>query len=206
MNITKYDKTARGINAPIYDYYAEKIKEKTGITRGVCIDAGSSGGYLGLALARITELSFFFMDTSSEALERAKLHIIEDGLQQRARILVSNVHTIPLADGSIDLVISRGSIPFWKEPETALKEIFRLLAPGGKAYVGGGKGSPEIRDLITVRRKEMGLPLPPEDGERRKGPPERMMRRNYDEIMERTGIFTFLIDKGDDGLWIQMWK
>ena len=109
---------------------------------------------------------------------------------------MSDVHTIPLADGSVDLVISRGSIPFWKEPETALKEIYRLLSTGGKAYVGGGKGSPEIRDLITARRKEMGLPLPAEDGERRKGPPRRMMRRNYDEIMERTGISTFLIDKG----------
>ncbi len=206
MNITKYDKTARGINAPMYDYYAEKIKEKTGITRGVCIDAGSSGGYLGLALARITELSFVFLDMSSEALERAKLHIMEEGLQQRARTLVSDVHTIPLADGSVDLVISRGSIPFWEEPETALKEIHRLLSPGGKAYVGGGKGSPEIRDLITARRKEMGLPLPPEDGKRRKGPPRRMMKRNYDEIMERTGISSFSIDKGDDGLWIRMWK
>ena len=206
MNITKYDRTARGIHAPMYDYYAEKIKEKTGITKGVCLDLGSSGGYLGLALARITELSFLFVDISAEALERAKLHIIEEGLLQRAGTLVSDVHSIPLAGESADLVISRGSIPFWKEPGTALKEIFRLLSPGGKAYVGGGKGSPEIRDLIAARRKEMGLPLPPEDGERRKGPPRRMMKRNYDEIMEQTGIPHFLIDKGDDGVWIQMWK
>jgi ubiquinone/menaquinone biosynthesis C-methylase UbiE len=47
MNISRYDEAARGMNAPMYAYYAQKIKEKTGITKGVCLDVGSGGGYLG---------------------------------------------------------------------------------------------------------------------------------------------------------------
>ena len=146
---------ARGINAPMYDYYAEKIKEKTGITKGVCLDVGSGGGYLGLSLAKITDLDFIFLDISEKALERAKVHIVEDGLQNRAKTLLADVHSIPLEDGSIDLVISRGSIPFWKYPAKALQEIYRVLAPGGKAYVGGGKGSPEIRKLIAEKTAKL---------------------------------------------------
>lgn len=203
MHVSRYDETARGVHAPLYAYYAEKIKEKTGITQGVCLDAGCGGGYLGLALARITDLDFIFLDISSEMLEKAKLHITEDGLQDRAKTLISDVHRIPLADGAVDLVISRGSIPFWKEPATALKEIYRVLSSGGKAYVGGGRGTPEIQERIAAKNEEM---VRPGAGKRGDGPPNRMLKRDYDAIMMQTGIPHFLITKGDDGMWIQMWK
>ena len=74
MNVIKYDKTARGINAPMYDYYAKKIKEKAGITRGVCIDAGSSGGYLGAGPCQdYRAVVCFYGYCPSEALERGEV-------------------------------------------------------------------------------------------------------------------------------------
>ena len=85
-----------------------------------------------------------------------KKHIVEDGLQKRARTIVADVHKIPLPDGSINLVISRGSIPFWKDPAVALKEIYRVLAPGGRVYVGGGRGTPEMQARMQAKLKEMG--------------------------------------------------
>jgi SAM-dependent methyltransferase len=207
--VSRYDETARGVNAPIYIYYAEQIKEKTAINKGVCVDVGSGGGYLGLALAKISDLDFIFLDISPQALEKAKEHIVEDGLQPRARTLVADVHNIPLEDGSVDLVISRGSLPFWKDPVKAFKEIDRILAPGGQAYVGGGRGTPEIREQIAARRKALGQTLP--DWEKRKdglppGAPRRMMDRDFNEIMKQTGIARFAVNKGDDGLWIRIWK
>jgi SAM-dependent methyltransferase len=209
MRVSRYDETARGVNAPIYTYYAEQIKKKTAINKGVCVDVGSGGGYLGLALARISDLDFIFLDISPQALEKAKEHIVEDGLQQRARTLVADVHSIPLEDGSVDLVISRGSLPFWKDPVKAFKEIDRVLAPGGQAYVGGGRGTPEVREQVAARRKALGQTLP--DREKRKdgvppGAPSRMMNRDFNEIMQQTGIAKFAVNKGDDGLWIRIWK
>jgi SAM-dependent methyltransferase len=206
MHVAGYDRTARGINALIYAYYAEQIKKKTGITKGTCLDVGCGGGYLGLALARITDLHFIFLDISPEMLEKANLHIAEDGLHNRARTLLADVHRIPLPDASVDLVISRGSIPFWKDPATALKEIYRVLAPGGRAYVGGGRGTAQIREQIAAKRKEMGKALP-DRWKKGGGPPHgRMAHRNYDEILKSTGIPNFSISKGDDGMWIQMWR
>lgn len=211
MNVSRYDEAARGVNAPMYAYYAQKIKEKTDITKGVCLDVGSGGGYLGLALAKITDLDFIFLDISADALEKAKLHIVEDGLQERAKTLLADVHSIPLPDGSVNLVISRGSIPFWQDPTKALKEIYRILAPGGKAYIGGGRGTPEIQAQIAAKRKELGME--PWDRSKQKGDkgpagkgPGRMAQRNYEEILKATGITSYAIDKGDDGMWIQMWK
>lgn len=209
MNVTKYDEMARGVHAPMYDYYAEQIKEKTGITKGVCMDAGCGGGYLGLALARITDLKFIFLDISSEMLDKATRHIIEDGLEYRAKTLHADVHGIPLENGSIDLVISRGSIPFWKFPGKALKEIYRVLAPEGKAYVGGGRGTPEMLERMEAEIKKMGKTIPNEwktRGPHHPGSRQRMRPRNYNAILKRTGIKNYLATIGEDGRWIQMWK
>jgi SAM-dependent methyltransferase len=209
--VSRYDATARGINAPMYTYYAGKIKERTGITKGVCLDVGSGGGYLGLSLAKITDLDFIFLDISPRALEKAEQHIVEDGLQARAKTLLADVHSIPLPDGSVSLVISRGSIPFWKDPVKALKEIYRVLAPGGKTYVGVGRGTPEIRAQIDARRKELGMkpsawPGPGKRHDSAGKAPGRRWNLNLDETMKETGITRYVIYNGEDGKWIQMWK
>jgi SAM-dependent methyltransferase len=209
MNVAEYDKTAREINAPLYRYYAQKILEKTGITRGVCLDAGCGGGYLGLALAKMTRFSFIFLDKSSEMLERAALHIIEDKLGRRAGTLLADVHSIPLDDQSVDLVISRGSMPFWEDPGTAFKQIHRILAPGGRAYMGGGRGSSEIREEIAARMKQAGKEMPGMkccgDGSSR-GPHGRRAHRDYGGFLETAGITNYAVNRGDDGVWVEMWR
>ncbi len=207
MDVAHYDEIARDVNGPIYAYYAQKIKEKTGIAKGVCLDVGSGGGYLGLALAKITGLDLIFLDISAEALEKAKAHIIEDGLQKRAKTLLADVHAIPLADGSVNLVISRGSTPFWKDPATALKEIYRVLAAGGMACVGGGRGTPEIQTLIKEKMDKLGIEWP-------QGPCKstgnggscHLPERDYGPILKSAGIPSYEARRGDDGMWIQMWK
>jgi SAM-dependent methyltransferase len=211
INVSRYDETARGLDAPMYAYYAQKIKDATGITEGICLDAGSGGGYMGLALAKITDLHFIFLDISADALKKAKQHIVEDGLQNRATTLLADVQSIPLADGSVNLVISRGSIPFWKDPAKGLEEIYRVLAHGGKAYVGGGRGTPEIQAQIAAKRKELGMDSPGWHGPNRAQGgmhhgPGGIPQRDYEAILKGTGIKNYSITRGDDGIWIQMWK
>jgi SAM-dependent methyltransferase len=206
------DSAARGINAPIYDYYARIFKEKSGITEGLCVDAGSGGGYLGLSLAKITDLDIVFLDISPEALEMARKHTAEDGLENRTKTLLADVHDIPLPDDSVDLVVSRGSLWFWEDPGKAVREIYRILAPGGKAYVGGGKGSPETQKEVEARReKDRGNRGEPQEGN---NPPygigERMQKQiDYRKVVRDTGIENFDVIKNKDdlyGMWIYMWK
>jgi SAM-dependent methyltransferase len=210
MNVSPYDEMARGLNGPMYDYYAKKIKETTGISTGLCVDVGSGGGYLGLALARITDLDFIFLDISADALEKTKAHIIEDGIQKRAKTLLADVHHIPLADGSVNLVISRGSIPFWKDPARGLREIYRILAPGGKAYVGGGRGTPEIQASIKERAQQSAFASPEESrpvkSSREGGGPKGIPQRDDDAILTESAILICKVVRGGDGMWIQIWK
>ena len=209
MDVTRYDKMARGANAPMYAYYAKKIKHETGIVSGNCLDAGCRGGYLGLALAGMTDLHFTFLDISSKMLQRAEAHITEDGLENRARTLQADVHDIPLPDGTIDLVISRGSIPFWQDPGKALSEIYRLLSSRGRAFVGGGKGTPEMRKRFEEQRKKARRAMP-DPKCRKPGHPDdpwkKMKSCNYDRILEEVGITRFTIQQGEDGRWLHLWK
>ena len=194
-----YDKAAQGVNRPIYDYYAGKIKEKSAITQGFCLDVGANGGYLGLALARITNLDFTFLDISAEALEKAKQNIVHGGLGQRAKTLHADVHDIPLPDGSIQMVISRGSIPFWDDPVKALKEIYRVLAPGGEAWVICGRGTPEIQAAIEASGGE-------KSGDRGRWGPGNRPKRDYEAMLKQSGVSRSSFNRGDDGMWIRLWK
>ena len=218
MDVSRYDERARGANAPLYAYYAEKIKETTGIRAGRCLDIGCGGGYLGLALAAITDLHVTFMDINKEMLERADAHIIEDGLEGRADTVHGDVHDIPLPDAGFDLVISRGSLPFWENPGKALSEIYRLLAPEGKTFVGGGKGTPEMRKRFEADMKKARETTEKTAGDaagkngkgrwggRHGNPEEKMRRLDFDGILKDVGIHSFKIHTGDDGRWIQLWK
>jgi hypothetical protein len=44
----KFDRIARDVFAPVYPAIAEQIIVRTGVVRGVCLDIGCGGGYLGL--------------------------------------------------------------------------------------------------------------------------------------------------------------
>ena len=209
-----FDVIARGVNAPIYDYYAKLFKEKSGITKGVCVDVGSGGGYLGLSIAAITDLDIIFLDIDAGALETANKHIIEEGIEKRAKTLLADVHNIPLPDNSVNLVVSRGSLWFWDDPGKAVSEIYRILAPGGKAYIGGGKGSPETQKAVEEKKGKLPKASPEKPKKDDKSAPfgigERMQKKlNYREIVEKTGIKTFDVIKNKDdfyGMWIYLEK
>ncbi|MBI5591732.1 MAG: class I SAM-dependent methyltransferase [Deltaproteobacteria bacterium] len=148
IDAQKFDRIARSVFAPVYPVIAGQIIARTGVIRGVCLDIGCGGGYLGAALARTTELFVHFFDPSPEMLAIANRTIAENGLHMRADTMQGEVSSIALPDASVNLVVSRGSIFFWEDLTKAFREIFRVLAPGGWAYIGGGFGSKELKESI----------------------------------------------------------
>jgi SAM-dependent methyltransferase len=144
------DRIAKTVFAPVYPITAEQILDRCGISRGRCLDIGSGPGSLGIALAQASDLSITLLDSSPEALDIAEKNVLGAGLSDRISLLQGDVHDIPLPTGSMDLVVSRGSIFFWDDLARAFSEIYRVLSPGGKAYVGGGFGNAELRDSIAA--------------------------------------------------------
>lgn len=202
MDAAGFDLIAREVFAPIYPVIAGQILEAAGMDRGTCLDIGCGGGYLGLALARQTAMEVILFDEMEEMLDIAQRNLDNAGLDSRVRTLQGNVHAIPLPDGCVDLAVSRGSIYFWEDQPRALREIYRVLAPGGLSYIGGGFGNAELKQQIDAQMTARDPEWPVKTA-------QRMSRNNadrYREILQQAEITAYQLLPAGAGLWIVMRK
>jgi ubiquinone/menaquinone biosynthesis C-methylase UbiE len=202
MNPISYHAIATGPFAPLYPYYAGQILAKAGIASGCCLDIGCGGGYLGLALADISGLDLYLLDQSAEMVAIARTNVYTHELSGNVEVIQGTVQAIPLTDQSVDLVVSRGSIPFWEDLPTAFREIYRVLKPSGFACIGGGLGPPEMRKAIL---REMQVRDPQwQSGERSNIPhhPE----SHYMDALQAAAIPGYTVTRGETGTWIEFRK
>ncbi|RCX21071.1 methyltransferase family protein [Anaerobacterium chartisolvens] len=198
----EFDEIANGVFFPIYPAIAEQIKERTGISSGRCMDLGSGGGHLGLCLAKITDMHITLLDMNEEAMEIARSRIKEWGLEENADTLQGDVHCIPVESGSVNLAISRGSLWFWEDQKKAFEEIYRILADGGVAYIGGGFANAELKRQVD---KKMKLRDPEWPNSRKKFTEGHTVQR-FAEILSELGISRYEITDDEKGLWIFIQK
>jgi ubiquinone/menaquinone biosynthesis C-methylase UbiE len=133
----RYDATHRF--AAMYPLLARQIVDDFGLTEGVCLDVGTGGAPLLIELAKLTRFSMIGLDADPEVLAIARENVGRHGLDPaRFRFVEADVVSIPLEDKSVDLVLSRGSIPFWPDCVAAFREIDRVMASGGAGLVGCG--------------------------------------------------------------------
>ena len=125
------------VYAPLAEWLVERfdLKEKTGIG----IDLGSGTGDLIVELAQRTPgLHWINADIDPSRFgifyEKAKAA----GVSERVSAQWSDAGNMPYRDGYADIVVSRGSFPFWSDLKAGLSEVNRILKPGGIAYIGRG--------------------------------------------------------------------
>ena len=97
------------------------------------LEIGSGAGLATLELAR-RGYTVESTDSSSEMVAMASRRIAQAGLDA-VSVSVADVHDLPYADGSFELVLALGVIPWLHSPERALGQIARVLAPGGHAVL-----------------------------------------------------------------------
>lgn len=107
----------------------------------VWVDLGSGSGGLGRALLeKVPSGTMVLMDPNTVALGRALDATRKSGPACRAVLVIGLAESIPLPDNSVDVVVSRGSFYFWQDRAQGLREVWRVLRPGGQAMIGGGLG------------------------------------------------------------------
>ena len=131
---------------PLPDYYATVAEDILAFCgrggREVWMDLGSGAGGVGLALAeRVPDGTMVLMDPNAEALAKALGVAERRGLASRVVPVVGSAEKMPLPDACIDVVVSRGSFYFWQDRTQGLREVGRVLRPGGRAMIGGGLGT-----------------------------------------------------------------
>ena len=92
------------------------------------LDVSTGEGSL-IHFARQLGLRAYGIDFSAAALRKGR----EDyGLDS---VSVSNAERLPFPDGSFDLVTNIGSLEHYFDPETAVREMSRVLSPAGVACI-----------------------------------------------------------------------
>ncbi|HUT87901.1 MAG TPA: class I SAM-dependent methyltransferase [Thermoguttaceae bacterium] len=127
--------------------------------KGFWVDLGAGKGQVAIPLIEATGNPVVMLDPKREAMAEGLDIAREKGLEDRLSAVVGVAEEMPFPDNSVDLVVSRGSIFFWDDPVKGLQEVYRVLRPGGKAYIGGGAGSgyPKraVEKLIQGRKEKV---------------------------------------------------
>jgi len=197
FNAAEYnEKVMKGHFKKIYPVIARQILERTGITSGRCIDLGGGPGMLAVELAKASALDVTVCDVTFECVALAKENSREHGVHERISAVQGTAEKLPFNDNSIDLVVSRGSIFFWEDQQKGLSEAYRVLRPGGWAYIGGGFGTAELLQEIMAEKADD----PKWDAQRKerlaKNPPG-----HFEAMLLKLGI-EGIVERGEAGMWI----
>jgi len=187
----------KGLFRKVYPCIARQILERTGVEEGHCLDLGGGPGMLGISMAEITHLHVVIYDLLPECIEEAQRNIEERNLWQRINTKQGRAENIDFPDNSMDLVISRGSIFFWEDQKKGLCEVYRVLKPGGWAYIGGGMGSIDLLIDIQLERAKNPKLTEKRDNHRIDNPPG-----HFENILKGCDIPGFIVENSMAGTWI----
>jgi ubiquinone/menaquinone biosynthesis C-methylase UbiE len=142
-----------------YPYVVADILRLCQPRKGFWVDLGAGKGQLTIPLIEASGNPVLMIDPKVEALAEGLEMGREKQLADHLFAVVGVAENLPLPDRSVDLLVSRGSIFFWEDPVKGLREVQRVLRPGGKAYIGGGAGSgypaADEAQLIEQRNKNL---------------------------------------------------
>lgn len=142
-----------------YPYVVQDVLKWCKPAKGFWVDLGAGRGQVALPLIEATGNPVVMLDPDKEAMAQGLAAAREKGFADRLFAVAGTAEALPFPDDSVDLVVSRGSIFFWDDPVKGLREVHRVLRPGGKAYIGGGAGSGYPREatekLIEGRKARL---------------------------------------------------
>lgn len=93
------------------------------------LDLGCGTGYaIPPLLRRFRRAQVVALDFALPMLHRARHR---GGWLRRPQCLCADAEALPLADGSVDLVLSNATLQWCNEPERTFRECLRVLRPGG---------------------------------------------------------------------------
>ncbi len=131
---------SEGKLAPVYEPLAQYIVEEFQLsqTDGVGIDLGSGPGTLIVELAKRTRLHWINADINPHFFPYFYRFVGQNNLDGRVSAMMADARDLPFRDDYADIIVSRGSYPFWGDIQKGFAEVYRVLKPGGIAFIGRG--------------------------------------------------------------------
>jgi ubiquinone/menaquinone biosynthesis C-methylase UbiE len=131
-----YDQGVQAAFRDVLPALAEDLLgDVAGIRRGLDVGCGP-GQFTVLVAERVPSAEIWGIDLAPTMIELANRHAAASSAAPRLRFAIADVAHLPFPDGHFDAVLSSGSIKHWPDQAAALREIHRVLAPGGRAFIG----------------------------------------------------------------------
>jgi ubiquinone/menaquinone biosynthesis C-methylase UbiE len=94
-----------------------------------------NGHYIGELFKRYPGIHYTGIDYSSEMVEQAKQTNQLFCQQQVAHFLHCNIDELPATEALYDRIFTINTLYFWERPDSTLRNLRRLLKPGGKLSI-----------------------------------------------------------------------
>jgi len=129
-----YEKATRLVIESYYSRVAEEIVSS--FKKGALLDLGTGPGYLPIEILKRSPLiRCDGIDLSSRLIRMARVNAQKAGVADRLNFEVGNAAELRFEDESYDMVISTGMLHMLKDPVKVLRECYRVLKPGGEAWI-----------------------------------------------------------------------
>lgn len=128
---------SRGVQAEIYrTRHAAALAWIDGLALapGSCLlEIGCGAGFMSIALAQ-RGFCVQAIDSVDAMVQQTRQHAEEYGVTDLLSVDVGNAYSLAFEDGSFDLVLALGVIPWLSQPEVAIQEMARVTKPGGYIF------------------------------------------------------------------------
>lgn len=131
---------SEGRLSPVYGPLAEQLVKDLRLENrfGIGIDIGSGPGTLIVELCKRTKKHWINVDINPHFFPYFFGQAEKHGFGGRVSAIVADAQALPFRDNYADVIVSRGSFWLWDDKLKAFAEIWRVLKPGGVAYIGRG--------------------------------------------------------------------
>ncbi len=125
---------------------------------GSVLEVAPGPGYLSIELKKLGNYKITGLDISNTFVEIAKGNAKAAGVEIEFK--QGNASDMPFEDRTFDFIMCTAAFKNFSEPVNALKEMYRVLRPGGKAWINDMRfdiSGKTINDYVHNEMKEKGL-------------------------------------------------